>query len=173
VKFPAAIDYNSVETLLSLFVAILFTGVGLFIASAQPLGVLRIPIGGILMGCGIGGMHYLGMSAIRGCGLIYDFNGVALSLAVAIGASTVALWFTFRQRGVFETLIGGFILGVAISGMHYTGMYATSFYPIESPFDAATPLLSQKALALAVAAAAITICCMYLLLFSSMLRRET
>jgi NO-binding membrane sensor protein with MHYT domain len=172
VQFPVAVDYNSTETLLSLCVAVFFTGVGLSIASARRFGLSRIPAAGVLMGSGIAGMHYLGMNAIRGCGLTYDFDGVALSVAVAIVASAIALWFAFRERNAFETLLGGVVLGLAIAGMHYTGMYATSFYPLSISFDIGTPLLSQTALALSVAAATLAICSIYLFLFSSMLIRE-
>jgi NO-binding membrane sensor protein with MHYT domain len=72
-----------------------------------------------------------------------------------------------------ETLIGGVVLGLAIAGMHYTGMYATSFYPLSVSFDIGAPLLSQTALALSVAAASLAICGIYLLVFSSMLIRES
>jgi NO-binding membrane sensor protein with MHYT domain len=173
VKFPVAVNYNTTETLLSLCIAVFFTAVGLSIASTRRLGALRIPVAGVLMGSGIACMHYLGMNAIRGCGLTYDFNGVAVSVAVAIGASAIALWFTFRERSALETLIGGVVLGLAIAGMHYTGMYATSFYPLSVSFEIGTPLLSQTALALSVAAASLAICGIYLLVFSSMLIRES
>jgi diguanylate cyclase len=173
VKIPVAVNYNSTETLLSLCVAVFFTGVGLSIASTKRLGLLRIPTAGVLMGSGIAAMHYMGMNAIRGCGLSYDFDGVALSVAVAMGAAAIALWFAFRERNAFETLLGGVVLGLAIAGMHYTGMYATSFYPISISFDIGAPLLSQTALALSVAGATLAICSIYLILFSSMLIRES
>ena len=124
------------------------------------------------MGSGIAGMHYLGMKAITGCGITFDFNGVARSIIVAILASTIALWFAFRTRGAFETLAGGIVLGLAISGMHYTGMYATSFYPAAGPADIGAPVFSQTMLALLVAAATLLICGIYLFLFSSMLVEE-
>ena len=172
VKLPVAISYNSPETLLSLCVAIFFTGIGLAIASSRSFGFLRIPVAGILMGSGIGGMHYLGMQAISGCGIAFDFNGVAISVGVAILASVIALWFAFRTRGAFETLAGGVVLGLAISGMHYTGMYATSFYPAAVSVDTGAPIFSQTMLALLVAAATLLICGIYLFLFSSMLIEE-
>ncbi len=172
VIFPVAINYNSPETLLSLCVAIFFTGVGLSIASAKALGPARIPAAGLFMGSGIAGMHYLGMNAIRGCGLTYDFYGVVLSVAVAVGASTIALWFAFRRRRAVETLLGGVVLGVAISAMHYTAMYATSFFRTAPSFDIGAPLFSQTMLAMSVAAATLAICGIYLFLFSSMLTQE-
>ena len=84
VKFPVAISYNSTETLLSLCLAILFTGVGLSLASAKSLGLLKIPVAAVLMGSGIGAMHYLGMNAVTGCGIAYNFNWVAASLGFVI-----------------------------------------------------------------------------------------
>lgn len=173
VKLPVAVSYNSIQTFLSFCVAVFFTGIGLSIASAKQFGSLRIPAAGVLMGSGIAGMHYLGMNAIRGCGMAYDAGGLALSVAVAIVASGIALWFAFRERNAFETLAGGVILGLAIAGMHYTGMHATSYYPVSESFEIGAPLLSQTALALSVAAATLAICSIYLFLFSSMLIRES
>ena len=172
VKFPVAITYNSTQTLLSLCLAVLFTGVGLSLASAKALGPLKIPVAAVLMGSGIGAMHYLGMNAVTGCGIAYDFNWVAVSLAVAVGASGVALWFAFRKRGAIETLFGGVVLGLAIAGMHYTAMYATSFYRITVTFEIGNPVLSQANIAFSVAAATLVICGYYLYLFSSMLTQE-
>ncbi len=172
VKFPVPIDYSSMETLLSLCVAIFFTGVGMTLASLRGLGRFKLPVAAAIMGSGIGSMHYLGMSAIRGCGIAYDFNMVAVSVGVAIACAGVALWFAFRKRGAIETLLGGVVLGLAIAGMHYTGMYATSFYPVVITFDVGAPVLSQAMLALSVAAATLVICGYYLFLFSSMLTHE-
>ena len=58
------------------------------------------------MGLGIAGMHYLGMSAIRGCGLGYDHWLVVASVAIAVGASMAALWFAFYERNVLMTVAG-------------------------------------------------------------------
>ena len=87
------------------------------------------------MGLGIAGMHYLGMSAIRGCGLAYDLRLVGASLAIAISASMAALWFAFYKRGVVTTLLGGVVQGLAIASMHYTAMAATYFVPLGVELD--------------------------------------
>ncbi len=172
VQFPVPVDYNFSGTAISLAIAILLTGVGLYIVSAKRLGLLSIPVAALLMGSGIGSMHYIGMNAIRGCGIAYDLQLVAVSVIVAIVASGIALWFVFRERGAVETLLGGLVLGLAITGMHYTGMYATSFFPITSTIDITSPLLSQVALALLVASAALGICGVYMFLFARMLIEE-
>ena len=95
VDFPIMVTYNLVETIGSIGIAIVATGGGLYLASSRRLGRLSIPLGGVLMGLGIAGMHYLGMSAIRGCGLGYDYWLVVASVAIAVGASMAALWFAF------------------------------------------------------------------------------
>src|SRR5215510_11415873 len=100
VDFPVIVTYNLIETVGSIGIAIIGTGAGLYLASTWRLGRLSIPVGGLLMGLGIAGMHYLGMSAIRGCGLDYDYRLVAASIGIAVGASMAALWFAFYRRTV-------------------------------------------------------------------------
>ena len=151
VEFPLLVNYNLLETIGSICIAIVATGVGLYIASARTLGRWSIPAGGFCMGLGIAGMHYLGMSAIRGCGLAYDLQLVAASLAIAIGASVAALWFTFYKRGVLTTLAGGVVQGLAIASMHYTAMAATFFVPLGVAVELTTPLFSQSLLAYLIA----------------------
>ena len=151
VDFPILVNYNLLETIVSICIAIVATGIGLYLASTNRLGVLSIPVGGLLMGLGIAGMHYLGMSAIRGCGLAYDLRLVGASLAIAIGASMAALWFAFYKRGVVMTLLGGVVQGLAIASMHYTAMAATYFVPLGVELDLATPLFAQSLLAYMIA----------------------
>lgn len=147
VNLPVLVIYNLNETLLSIGVAIVATGVGLYLASSRALGTLSIPVGGLLMGLGIAGMHYLGMSAIRGCGLSYDPPIVAASVVIAVIASMAALWFAFVRRGVLMTLAGGVVQGVAIASMHYTAMAATHFSPLTATADFSAPIFSQSLLA--------------------------
>ncbi|MDR8413428.1 hypothetical protein MTP10_32425 [Nonomuraea sp. 3-1Str] len=81
--------------------------------------------GGVLTGLGVAGMHYLGMTGMRLDGHIsYDPVTVILSVAIAIAAATAALWFSLRVRGALRTGGAALVMGAAVSGMHYTGMYA-------------------------------------------------
>lgn len=151
VDFPVLVTYNGAETFSSIGIAIGATGTGLFFASNRPLGWLSIPLGGVLMGLGIAGMHYLGMSAIRGCGLDYDYNLVATSIGMAIVASMAALWFAFYKRSVAMTVAGGVVQGLAIASMHYTGMAATYFVPMGAEIEISPPILSQSLMAYMIA----------------------
>jgi NO-binding membrane sensor protein with MHYT domain len=168
VRLPVMVNYNFVETMLSLYIAIVGTGLGLLIVSRRRLGWASVPVGGLLMGAAIGGMHYLGMYAMRGCVITYTQGGVIASLVIAVTASAIALWFTFRKRATTETLLGGLMLGLTIASMHYTAMVATIFEYLPVSISTAAPLLSQDTLAFLIASSTFAICGIFLLLFSSL-----
>jgi NO-binding membrane sensor protein with MHYT domain len=150
---PTPMSYDSGLTTLSLGVAIFATGSGFYVIGRESASPLRLVLSGIFMGLGIAGMHYTGMAAMRGhVELSYDPRFVALSLVIAIGASTVALWVAFRTTDLGQKLVAAFVMGLAISGMHYTGMRAaifTAYGPLHEPQVNAG--LDQTNLALAVA----------------------
>jgi NO-binding membrane sensor protein with MHYT domain len=126
---PIPMSYDTGLTTVSLGVAIFVTGVAFYVISRQSASPLPLVLSGIFMGLGIAGMHYAGMEAIRGnFELSYSPLFVALSLVIAIGASTVALWVAFRTTDLGQKLIAAVVMGLAISGMHYTAMRAAIFY---------------------------------------------
>ncbi|HXF54390.1 MAG TPA: MHYT domain-containing protein [Hyphomicrobiaceae bacterium] len=147
VNVPVPVTYNLAETLGSVVVAIVATGFGLYLAATRRLGPWSVLVGGTLMGLGIAGMHYMGMGAIRGCGLAYDAGLVAASIAIAIVASMAALWFAFVQRGLLMTVAGGVVQGLAIASMHYTAMAATHFLPLDAAPNFAASFFPQSTLA--------------------------
>ena len=150
---PIPMSYDIRLTTLSLLVAIFVTGGGFYVISRQSASPLRLVLSGIFMGLGIAAMHYTGMAAMRGhAELSYDLLFVALSLVIAIGASTAALWLTFRTTDLRQKLVAGIVMGLAISGMHYTAMRAAIFTahdPIHNAQGSAS--LDQTNLALVVA----------------------
>src|SRR3979490_1574745 len=152
-SMPIPMSYDIGLTALSLVVAILVTGGGFYVISRQSASPLRLALSGIFMGLGIAAMHYTGMAAMRGhAELSYDRLFVALSLVIAIGASTVALWLAFRTTDLGQKLIAAVVMGLAISGMHYTAMGGTTFAahgPVPEAHGYAS--LDQINLALAVA----------------------
>jgi len=150
---PMPMSYDIGLTTLSLVVAIVVTGVGFYVISRQGASPLSLVLSGIFMGLGIVAMHYTGMAAMRGhAELGYDRLLVALSVVIAIGASTAALWLAFQTTDLWQKLIAALIMGLAISGMHYTGMRAAIFTAHglvhDDPVNAS---LDQINLALAVA----------------------
>jgi C4-dicarboxylate-specific signal transduction histidine kinase len=150
---PTPMSYDIGLTTLSLVVAIFVTGGGFYVISRQSASPLPLVLSGIFMGLGIAGMHYTGMAAMRGrVELSYDLLFVVLSLVIAIGASMVALWLAFRTTDLAQKLVAAVVMGLAISGMHYTAMRAAVFTAHGPVHEAeANASLDQTNLALAVA----------------------
>jgi len=165
VSFPITIDYAALPTLGSVLIAILVIGIGLLILHVGVRTQPRVVIAGTLTGLGIVAMHYLGMSAISGnCIVSYNSAGVLLATAIAIASSILALELAYRRRTLLATAIGAVVLGLAISGMHYTAMAFTSFAASPDITFIATPLLSSSTLAMIVAVSAFVICGLFLLM---------
>jgi NO-binding membrane sensor protein with MHYT domain len=150
---PTPMSYDIGLTTVSLVVAIVVSGGGFYVISPQSASPLRLVLSGIFMGLGIAAMHYTGMAAMRGhAELSYNPIFVALSLIIAIGASTAALWLAFRTTDLVQRLVAAVVMGLAVSGMHYTGMRAAIFTSHGPAYGAqATAGLDQTNLALAVA----------------------
>jgi two-component system cell cycle sensor histidine kinase/response regulator CckA len=140
-QLPVPIWYDVPLMLLSMFVAIAASLLALIIINRPRLGLSRLLPGGLLMGLAIAGMHYIGMASVRAdAGLTYTISIVALSVLIAIVASLAALWLAFRFRsdttakGMVLKVLSAVIMGIAISGMHYTAMAAVRFAP-SRPFS--------------------------------------
>ena len=150
-ELPLALGYDLGLTLWSLLVAILSCGFALWLVSQPRLPALQLLFGALIMGAGISAMHYSGMAALRmQPGIDYDPALFGLSLVIAVGASAAALSIAFRlrrQAPYVRLMRGGaaVIMGLAIVGMHYTGMAAANF-PIGSFCGAAIEGLSGNGL---------------------------
>jgi len=150
---PMPMSYDVGLTVLSLILAILATSGGFYVISRSGISRPRLILSGVCMGVAISGMHYTGMAAMRGpVELSYDSLWVALSVIIAIGAATAALWLAFRTTEAGQKLASAIVMGLAISGMHYTGMRAavfTAHATMEDAHEDAT--LDRTPLALAIA----------------------
>jgi NO-binding membrane sensor protein with MHYT domain len=136
------IRYDVGLTAASALLGIVAVGIGLAIAlygtSARQL---RIVGGGVLAGLGVAGMHYTGMAAMRLDGDIdYSLTRVGLSVGIAVVAAAVALWLAVTVRKAPALVAAALIMGVAVNGMHFTGMSAMSVHlePGVTPLSGAT-----------------------------------
>lgn len=129
-RMDIPVTYDLATTALSALIAIASCMAGLAIASAGVFGQGKLVLAGLFMGLGVTGMHYTGMAAmLMPARIHYDQTLVSASGAIAIAASIVALWLAFNLRGRMQMLVSALVMGVAVSGMHYTGMRAASFLP--------------------------------------------
>ena len=133
-RMPIALGYDPWITLFSLLIAVSISGFALHVTTQDALSRERLAAGGILMGLGVAAMHYIGMAALQMQPEISYRPGLFwASVGIAIAASWVALWIAFtlrdgKQRYVLVKRCGaGLVMGLAIAGMHYTGMAAAMF----------------------------------------------
>ncbi|MET8170706.1 MHYT domain-containing protein [Streptomyces sp. NPDC005329] len=123
------VGYHVGLTVLSLAVAVAVVGVGVFIVGYRGAGRGSLSLAGTVTGIGVAAMHYLGMAALQLNGDIeYAPRTVALSVLIAVVAATAALWAAVTIRGFLTSLGASLVMGVAVSGMHYTAMAAVSVH---------------------------------------------
>ena len=161
-ELPIPISYDVRITLLSLVLAILASAISLHLSTRRHLSWTSILAGGTLMGLGISSMHYTGMFAMRmQPGIVYDTVLVVASVVIAVAASSSALWLSFMLKdeqgsgALQKKILAAVAMGVAISGMHYTGMSAAYVIPgsiCVAALDTTLPGLMPSQLAYVVAA---------------------
>ncbi|RZU52437.1 NO-binding membrane sensor protein with MHYT domain [Krasilnikovia cinnamomea] len=125
-EVPASpVRYDPRLTVVSLGLSVITVGVGLMVVGHGRRSFPKTVVAGILTGVGVLAMHYTGMAAMHVSGAIHYEPGLAgASAVIAIVAATVALWFTVSVQGWGRVTAAAAIMGVAVCGMHYTGMAA-------------------------------------------------
>jgi PAS domain S-box-containing protein len=147
-------SYNTQLVILSVLIACVASYAALFLA-AHVANTTRgrmawLIAGATAMGTGIWSMHFIAMLAYQlPVSIGYDVPLLALSLAIAIAASSVGLRIAGRAYAKRrQLLVAGLMMGLAIAGMHYVGM-AGMRLPATQHYDAR---LVAASVAIAVAA---------------------
>jgi len=129
---PVPVSYDPLITAISAVPAVLAAGIALHLISRPTLTTGRLLLGGVLMGAGIGVMHYTGMFAMRLDGIVrYEPVLFATSIVVAVALAIVALkvrFWVIKDNGegtVWQETGAALILGFAVTAMHYTAMAST------------------------------------------------
>ncbi len=131
------VEYNTLITFISMIPATLASAFALYMVARGKVNPRILGVSGLLMGSGIGAMHYIGMAGMEMDQTVrYDATFFTISILVAVSASISALWIAFKQRADVNTkqfawrkFGSALIMGFAIAGMHYTGMTAAHFLP--------------------------------------------
>ena len=143
---PCTTAYDPTITMASIAPGIIACTIALSRISGPPLSPRRLMGTGLLLGTGIGAMHFSGMAAMRLEGMIrYDLVLFIISLIVAVSLATLSIWAKFRVQRLSHH-VGGWalsacalLMGLAVSGMHYTAMASAYFIR-----DAGSPLVDAQ-----------------------------
>ncbi len=128
------VNYDPWVTALSAVFAMIASATAFDLVAVNRPKLAFLATGAVVLGGGIGLMHYTGMAALRmPARILYDPYLFALSIAVAVALSAAAILilrvdFHWRRASPFRTrVLGAAIMGMAITAMHFTGMFATDF----------------------------------------------
>ncbi len=133
---PFPLFYSLGRTLLSVLAAIAASWLAMHVTGKHTTDAPwhNLPLGAVVVGAGICGMHYIGMSALHfNLPVLWDYFWVLLSIAIAFTASLGALVLLRRSGrndfGIGRQVSASLVLGLAICGMHYAGMRAMMLAP--------------------------------------------
>lgn len=149
------IVYNGSFTAASLLMPVALVGGAFLVFSiSEKVNILRTLTGGLLVGLGICGMHYVGQVSISNYKAEYVAANIAGAAVIAVAASTVALGLFFYLNSNWtnnwlKRLACALLLAAAVSGMHWVASVGTS-YRYKNPSKAGPNSLSRKGSAIIV-----------------------
>jgi PAS domain S-box-containing protein len=134
-RLAIPIWYDALLIFASAIAAVVGCAIAFVVFNRATVKPWLIVVAAIFMGLAIAAMHYTGMAGMRLSGnIFYNPLIVGTSVAVAIAVSLVALALTRNlidrgsERHLWIKKLGAsVVLGLAVVGMHYTGMAAASF----------------------------------------------
>lgn len=103
-----------------------FSAITLLSHARKTSGTLQkawLAIAAVSTGFGVWATHFIAMLAFNpGVAFGFDLPLTLLSLAISVSVTGGGLWFAAIGSKTSDTLLGGAIVGLGISAMHYTGM---------------------------------------------------
>jgi len=181
-RLNCSVAYDPWLTLLSALPGVAAAAIALRATASPRIGHLKLLLAGVVMGGGVGLMHYTGMAAFQFQGrLLYEPREFAFSLLAAVVTATLALLLNrriaasgLRRVPYLASLAAAVVLGLAISSMHYIAMESARFLPLEGV--AITSSISQTMLGLLAGCATLMLLCfglLYVFLYSKTLSART
>ncbi|HEU5129909.1 MAG TPA: MHYT domain-containing protein [Glycomyces sp.] len=119
----AELRYGPGLTALSAVIAVAAVSCGLLLIGMGRYSVPKLIAAGMFTGLGVAAMHYTGMAAVNAdVELRHEPGFVIAAVAIAVGASTTALWLAWRLERTSSMWLAAAVMALAVNLMHYTGM---------------------------------------------------
>jgi len=170
-RFGVPVYYEVIETVASALIAILLAGIALLILHFGRRTRRAIALAGTILGLGIVGMHYVGLSGIAGCLPVYSGFGVVASGALAVAMGVAAIQIAYGKRTERTILLATVVFGASVAVVHFSAMASTRFVAVEV-ISQTVPLLANAQVALVVLLSAFVISGAFLVSGASFFNRE-
>jgi len=129
-RIDPPVGYDAGYTLLSLLLAMVASGLGLWLACRPRATARHLVAGGAIVGGGIAAADFTGMAAVRMAARIdYDAPLFALAVLIGIAGAALALWLAIRRQGHASNAMAAAVMVAAIVGMISTARAAAAFLP--------------------------------------------
>jgi len=136
-ELPVLVTYDLWLTLGSMVPAIVASSIAIYQFGQPKMLFNRVAACALFMGAGVGCMHYIGMAAMRvNAVMAYELDLFILSVVVAVVLAFIALSIKFVYQKMAQSGLRNWykflsivVMGLSISGMHYTAMAAVFFFP--------------------------------------------
>ncbi|HRD29480.1 MAG TPA: EAL domain-containing protein, partial [Caulobacter sp.] len=121
--------YSPTGTMLSLMIVVFFMAAGFFAATASR-DIANKLAGGLLIGLGVGAMHFTGMSSFVTQGtIVWEAATIGASVVLGVIGATLALLAAGEARSLPRQALAGVILTLAVCALHFTAMGAITIMP--------------------------------------------
>lgn len=143
---PMPMGYDLFWTGLSMIVAVVTAAIAFTFLMIKHPKPRHYVLSGIILGIAIPTMHYTGMAGMSGVVIHYIPLYFYLSILIAVIAATASIWFSVKsdhhsfKKRLLLRITSALIMGLAICSMHYVGMFAAVFTPLEGHHDMGTPI---------------------------------
>lgn len=146
-KLPVPMSFNIGLTLFSVIPVVAASAVTIHIISRPKVQFSSMLIAAVIMGSGVGIMHYMGMAAMQSIfKTYYDpiFFGASIVAAVILAFAAIVIRIKLRRWAQTDrrtvTVISALAMGIATTAMHHIAMQGAYFIPTLDYLDAPTPM---------------------------------
>ena len=135
---PSEMVYSLGLVVLCLLIAVSASWMGFRLIAWQMLSRARLVAGGLVLACGVGLMHLVGLHALRSTVVVgYSVGWLLLAAPAGIGLTLTAVWMAFGDdvdpaRGEWMRGGGGAVMGAGMATIHALVSHAVTLGPAPS-----------------------------------------
>ncbi|MCR8659999.1 bifunctional diguanylate cyclase/phosphodiesterase [Paenibacillus endoradicis] len=142
---PMKVEYNFFKSSISVIASILASLLAFYVTGTK-VSHVKLILSSLLMASGIVTMHYVGMSSMKTDIMTISYDPIlwTISVLIAAVASYVSLRLFVEMKRNYNNIlmksVSAIMMAVAVTGMHYVGMEASSFWCIDPQFITSTSI---------------------------------